>query len=279
MPLSFLAVPIRLLCLLLLLSCPLKAQDLDTLPANQWELGIALGVGHLDNPLADKGDIRYFLVPQLAYYGDWGYFDNGDLAFTLYDDGDNQLYLSTGVSEDALYFGSWDRIGVTPPVRTAVDCTACPFTPADEPLYMDHNPGWTWLGGLAYSHYGDWGFLRLRLLNDMLGRHDGAFASLRLGKAFTFHGQWQLSLGADWKSAELVDYYYGTESQVVWLKGYQGRSAVDWVLAGQWLYPLGDNWGLLVNLHGRRLGSGIANSPLVNDRTVLDSFIGIAVTF
>ncbi|ROQ23292.1 outer membrane protein [Gallaecimonas pentaromativorans] len=275
-------VPKTLISLIFLLSSlAAHAQELDTIAAGQWELGLAVGAGHKQNPLVSKGDNRYYLLPQVAYYADWGYFDNGELAANLYDDGENQLFVMASYSDDAFYFHHWKRVSLSSS-RLAGLCDSCNNkVMAEEKVtsQQDHDPQWAWLGGLGFSHYGQQGFVRLKLLHDISGRHNGAFASLRLGRGFEFHGQWQFSGGFDWKSAELVDYYYGTESLDQDGMGYQGRSSIDWVVSGQWLYPLSEHLGLLVNLNSRRLGSGIVNSPLVDERTVLDSFIGITLTF
>ncbi|WKE65290.1 MipA/OmpV family protein [Gallaecimonas kandeliae] len=273
-------MPILVLIIALCLcQFPAKAQDLQTIPANQWELGLALGYGHFDNPLVNKDDSTYYAIPQVAYYGDWGYFDNGDLAFSLYDDGDNQLYLTTGFSDDPLYFGSWGRLGIKPPSREQ-PCSNRPICPSRQPLYVDHDPSWTWLGGFSYSRYQGDRFLRIRVLHDLLGKHHGLLASIRVGQSFEGFGQWQFSLGMDWKSAKLVDYYYGTDSLFPWLvPDYQGRATLDLVARGQWFYPLGEHWGLLANLNGRRLGKGIGDSPLINKRNLLDSFVGITFSF
>ena len=122
------------------------------------------------------------------------------------------------------------------------------------------------------------GPLSLAVSQDAAGVHQGQEASLSFG--VPWHGKrWELisSLGIKWKSANLVDYYYGvreTEANAN-RPSYEGSSAFaltsDLTLTSQVSW----NWLLFASVQGERLPSAITGSPIVEDEYQLSSFVGI----
>ena len=48
---------------------------------SSWQLGIAIGVGIKSNPLVDGNDIPLVILPDIAWYAENAYFDNGELGY------------------------------------------------------------------------------------------------------------------------------------------------------------------------------------------------------
>jgi outer membrane protein len=90
-------------------------------------------------------------------------------------------------------------------------------------------------------------------------------------------------VGAEYRSANYVNYYYGitaTESAASGIyKAYQGRAATNPLVALQIEIPLSESWAL--NLYGRYkwLGGGIKNSPIVDRKAAANYFVALAYRF
>jgi outer membrane scaffolding protein for murein synthesis (MipA/OmpV family) len=82
------------------------------------------------------------------------------------------------------------------------------------------------------------------------------------------------TLGITWKSAAIVDYYYGAP------KIYYGMgSALDPFFKLAYTLPLAGKWRFDAFAQYDRLGSAIADSPIVAERYVATAFIGAIYTF
>ena len=60
-------------CLLLLLPALAAAES-------PWRLGVAMGYGERSNPLINSDDLPIILDLDIAYFGKYFFFDNGDLG-------------------------------------------------------------------------------------------------------------------------------------------------------------------------------------------------------
>ena len=89
--------------------------------------------------------------------------------------------------------------------------------------------------------------------------------------------------GAEYRSANYVNYYYGitpAESAASGnFKAYQGKGTTNPLVALQIEIPLSESWA--VNLYGRYkwLGDGIKNSPIVERKATQNYFVSLAYRF
>ncbi|WP_240162356.1 MipA/OmpV family protein [Glaciimonas sp. PAMC28666] len=90
-------------------------------------------------------------------------------------------------------------------------------------------------------------------------------------------------IGAEYRSANYVNYYYGVTPAESAANGhynaYQGTGATNPLVALQVEIPLSPFW--VVNLYGRYnwLGKGITNSPIVYKKTSQSYFVSLAYRF
>jgi outer membrane scaffolding protein for murein synthesis (MipA/OmpV family) len=112
---------------------------------------------------------------------------------------------------------------------------------------------------------------------------NGDSAGVRFSHNFWFDRKFRLtpSLGAGWQNAKLVNYYYGVsadESSAA-LPVYVGKETVNVSAGLSGLYRLNSDWSLLGGLYAIKLGSGIADSPLVTRDVSTLAFLGVGWVF
>jgi outer membrane protein len=86
-------------------------------------------------------------------------------------------------------------------------------------------------------------------------------------------GSFALNLGATWKSAAIVNYYYGEPSI------YVAGSALDPFVELKYGRALAGKWRLEAFVEYERLGTAIAYSPIVQEHYVVTAFVGAHYPF
>lgn len=119
--------------------------------------------------------------------------------------------------------------------------------------------------------------------HDLLGVSDGDGASIRFSHAFRLGGKFVVIAfaGAEWRSNRLNNYYYGVrpEEATASRPEYHAGDSVDLRLGLGAGYRLSESWFIMASAHARRLGDGIAKSPIVLDRYGAYSFVGVGWRF
>lgn len=118
---------------------------------------------------------------------------------------------------------------------------------------------------------------------DLSDNSEGQSASLRLSRRFVLSPDWQIvpGLSLEWLSKDVVDYYYGitgaeaTPSRPV----YAGRAGLNIRAGLVATYSLTPRWMLLVGVNHTRLGSAIADSPVVLRNSLTELHAGIGLRF
>ena len=105
------------------------------------------------------------------------------------------------------------------------------------------------------------------MFTDISNKSDGNSAQLNLAHPLRLAPRWHLipSIGAEWLSDKVVDYYFGVKPGEATLArpAYVGTASVN-LRAGVMLhYRLSREWSLFGGASYTRLGSGISDSPIV----------------
>jgi MipA family protein len=247
----------------------------ECVPVGGWSLSVALGAGVRTNPLVHGQDIPLVIVPQFSYYGKRFFIDNLDPGVTLFEGESNTLSLVASPGYDRVFFYRSDLqnlfIGATTGVvggHTAL-VSSRPTPQSAEPL-PDRSRKVTYLAGpeWTFKHAGISG--QLDYLHEITGRNHGdeirAALGIPLGTAVG--GAWSVNLGATWKSAAVVKYYYG----------YPGLYSPGWALDPfvklGYSRALSSQWTFGAFVHCERLGNAIADSPIVDRHYVTTAFVG-----
>ncbi|TQV75996.1 MipA/OmpV family protein [Exilibacterium tricleocarpae] len=261
--------------------------DPNCVQVGTWQFSLAVGLGARSNPVEGGDTIPLVLVPQFSYYGDRFFIDNLDFGYTLYDSPKQSFSLIASPGYDRVFFQRNDLQNFfveSAGLQTSLGLPGTGLGFVDDDLgdeerlnlqvLRERERRVTYLGGLEWSYGFDGAQLQFNYLHEVTGEHHGDEA--RLALAIPLYSQrWQLAatLGATWKSDRLVSYYYGEK------RLYEPGSAVNPFARVSYTRPLNEKWTLRIFGHYQKLGSSIANSPIVEEDDVLTVFVGGVYSF
>jgi outer membrane protein len=247
---------------------------------------VALGAGVRTNPLLHGQDIPLVVVPQFSYYGKRFFIDNLDPGVTLLEGESNTLSLIASPGYDRVFFYRSDLQNIFIGATTAVAGGSTAFRPP--PTFVpggqraqsiqelpNRSRKVTYLAGpeWTFKHAGISG--QLDYLHEITGRNHGdeirAALGIPLGTALA--GTWKANVGVTWKSAAVVNYYYGYPGL------YEAGWALDPFVKIGYSRPLGRKWTFDAFAHCERLGNAIASSPIVDRHYVTTAFLGATYLF
>ena len=135
--------------------------------------------------------------------------------------------------------------------------------------------------GVQLNWFGEQWQGRLNLWQDINSKYEGQNASLSWSRFWPLAGgQFDLSTTLYWKSAKLIDTYYGVdEDELYYLERYQGRASWQPELRLGWQKALDPRWSLLTFYRYLHLDSAMTDSPLVQDDKVQTWFVGVSYRF
>ncbi len=276
------------------------AEDAEPLLIERsWDFGIGIGYGELSNPFIGADNVPAYLAIDLTIYGERFFFDNGDLGFTLVNQQNFGLNLLATYTSDRIFHSFFDPVGIATTDfngNTLPDVATNPMlVPLDE-VAMASGPGggqtvvpielpdrnFAINLGVELLLSGDWGELDVQLTQDVSGAHSGQELWVEYGRGWRW-GPWSLrpSVGINWKSAKLVDYYYAVlpEENVILSSLYTGQSTFNAFAGIAAAYQLTDHWSLVGSFRYERLGTHITESPLIVEDSLRNVFIGTFYRF
>ncbi|AVI64828.1 MipA/OmpV family protein [Shewanella sp. WE21] len=262
------------------------APENQCIEMNNWDLGIAIGWGQKSNPLRDFDDIPLFFIPTVAYYGEHWFFDNGNLGYTLAEQESFTINLVTSYSLDRAYFYQWDPSNIFLNRGTQVEAKAInsmALSTEPEPEFNSlETRNFTLLGGAEAFIYTRLGIIRLAYTHDMFNVHQGSEAQIKWTYGWDYDRFiFEFALVFDWKSQDVVDYYYSVRpsENAYWSERYQAKSGWDKGAEMTARYILTDNWDLLLAVRYTLIADEIAASPLLDQDYSSTYFIGAAYRF
>jgi outer membrane protein len=252
------------------------AQDRDCVAIGKWNLGVSLGAGVRTNPLADGRNIPLVVIPQVSYYGKHVFLDDLDFGLFVYDGGNVTVSLIASPGYDRVYFYRRDLQNIF--VTGFVPETEQDGTVVSRPVTRNF-PNRT--RSITYLAGPEWTFKVARLvaqfdvLHDVTGHDHGTEMRAAVGAPLLegHHGTLSGSAGLTWKSAAIVNYYYGAPGY------YEGGAALDPFVKLAYALPLSHKWKLSALAQTERLADSIANSPLIAHRYVETVFVGATYTW
>jgi outer membrane protein len=249
----------------------------ECVAVGRWNLSVALGAGIRTNPVVHAKDIPLIVVPQFSYYGKRFFIDNLDPGVTLFEGETNTVSLIASPGYDRVFFYRSDLQNIFVGGATAVTAGGGkPFlgngggqnaqgfreVPA-RPRRITYLAGPEW----TFKYAGVTG--QLDYLHEITGRNHGdeIRAGLRVPLG-SLAGSWTANVGVTWKSAGIVNYYYGSPGL------YEAGWALNPFAKIGYSRPLSSKWRLDAFVHCERLGNAIADSPIIRGHYVTTAFVG-----
>lgn len=255
---------------------------------NEWQLGIALGIGGRSNPLVDGDTIPLVVLPDIAWYGEKAYFDNGELGYQWHDEGVIAFETFATIDRERAFFSFWHPSNFfVPRLGLMVDTPS--FLPEDvsinqAPVSIDDiaSRDWAFNAGARAHYRQDEGELTLSWQTDISNTHKGNIVTLAYQYNFRI-SDWRVNIkpSATWKSANIIDYYYGISLRDGLGPGalYSGRAGWQPAISITATRPISEKWQWLLHGSYQRLHSGMTDSPIVDQNKVVTFFSGVGYRF
>lgn len=281
------------------------SEDETCIEKSSWHFGIALGLGVKTNPLVDGDNIPLLILPDIAWYAEKAYFDNGELGYQWLDqpkfafetflqlDRENALFsflhpanilVPTNESSTSIIDDSFNSSIDGPIDNTTIGPSNENLQRPEPSLSIDEIASRKWAVNAGFrGHYflsnGEW---QLSFKQDISNVHKGQQVGLQYSHRWVWHDfRFTLRTGTDWKSARLIDYYYGvsqrdTNNTELY---FDGKSGWQTYLSINTTKPINENWSWLTKIGYRRLPNSLTNSPLIEKNSIRNVFLGVAYRF
>jgi outer membrane protein len=136
--------------------------------------------------------------------------------------------------------------------------------------------------GVEFLYISPWGDVQAQILSDVSGTHKGQEAWLSWSHPwYTHNNEFTLTLGAEWKSSDLISYYYGVRPDEAFpgRPAYTGGSGTNGFIRFAARHALTKRWHLVGMVEREFLSSAISNSPIVDEAQVDTFFAGLYFNF
>lgn len=175
--------------------------------SNEIRGSIGVGYGELGTPIALHNSAHFNWLPQLAWYGEKFYFENGLLGFSLSEHVQEQWDLVVYPNDDGLLY----RLNSAFAPTLAVSPIPYPSYPREISLTKTPDRHISTMAGLRYAQQWEQFDWSAQLGIDASAVHHGWELSTRINLPAIYESEnftLALDAGLTIKSASLVDYYY-----------------------------------------------------------------------
>lgn len=255
--------------------------DPSCITSHQWQVRVGFGLGHRSNPLVSGRNFPYWIMPDISYYANHWFFDNGTLGYSWTLSPTLQLSLLSRLNEEKGYFrrahpSNFFTQSMTNSIRFSgpmLQTEAMPAVSIDEvskrPTALD--------AGLQLDWFLPHVQVKANFWQDISQQYHGQHASLTLQRGWQHtSGFWQLSGSVLWKSSKLMQTYYGLDVNDQVAAFYQPNASWQSELKFSWTYPLSERWSSVVFYRYRWLDQPMIDSPLVQESSIRGWFLGLS---
>ncbi len=267
----------HIVCIIILFfswgSCAQQSEN--AIELSQLRLGLALGFGTITNPLNDGDNLPLIVIPDIAYYGERVYFDNGQLGFTLSEHNRHVFNLISEFNPENRFFVTWHPANVF----IARNAFTEPANSERISISEINSPKWALDGGVNYQYIADTWRFSASVLHDISNVHKGQRVALSLSKGWqTQSGLLSVRLGLDYLSHKLADYYYGIQADDQVGITFQQNAAWLPHVELSWHRQINQHFGLLAKVKYHYYGS-LSDSPLFSSNQSVTVFTGVTHVF
>lgn len=276
----------------------------------EWQFSLALGYGKKQSAISGQDDFSLYLVPNLSYYGQNLFFDNGTFGFTMLDKPKYALSVISELNPNiAQYYGYHPNnifvLNATGDANDDLNTSASVEEPRNEgevefddmlagPSQIQDitllKPDWSIDVGLQHNWFlSSKVDITSQLFTDLSGIHDGKRASLQWafrqpldGKtALSANWLFTLQLGLDWLDATTTNYYYGIDSRHTRYRNhyYQPGSALNGSVKLSLTKQLNNDISVVMLWKTQILDTTLAYSPYVDNKEPQTYFLGMMYAF
>ena len=190
-------------------------QEIET---NQWHISINTGIGAITNPLHGGDNLPLVLLPEVAYYADKWFFDNGRLGYSFLESNSHVLNVVTEFNPETRFFIDFHPSNVFALNSSSsfiVESTSSNELSSKTASVDDiRHRRWALDAGLSYHYIQNNHVFSVQALMDVSGVYNGMRSALQWQSHYQV-GNLSVapSLGIWYKSADLNDYFYGLSAE------------------------------------------------------------------
>ncbi|WP_372860519.1 MipA/OmpV family protein [Pseudoalteromonas sp.] len=273
---------IKICILLALFSANAIAQTQQHISTDELKISVSLGAGVISNPLYGADNIPLLVVPQVAYYGQNWFFDNGRLGYSFLQSDTHNISLVSEINPESRFFIDWHPQNIFP-LTAMSNNELLQSQQIESPRQININNiqkrRVVLDAGVSYFFVKQQHVFSAQLLHDV----NSVYNSYRGSLQWQYHFDLKLlklksTLGVNYKSAQLNNYFYGlnsTESSYGEIEvgsSWQPYAKID----ARW--PLGKTNALRFHLAYYDY-SAMDSSPLFEHDYSMTAFIGFEHTF
>ncbi|BDX08338.1 MipA/OmpV family protein [Planctobacterium marinum] len=269
------------------------------LEKGQLEIAVGLGAGVRTNPLYQTDNTPLVVIPDIAWYGENWYLDNTEIGYQWIQqetfaaegfvtlNGEYGYFRSSHFSNfvlDGSSISSGFESGTAPGLAPNdeddnqqdifLNIQVSPENVAKRKLGIDAGIRLHW-----YQGDNEWTLSAAHDINDV---YQGGSLSANY-RRFMELGEWRViaNLRATWKSAALLDYYYGIDARDTF------DATLHYTAGSAWFTQVGlsanrkitENWRWLLHISYNHLPSAMSDSPLVDKNYTITTFAGVTYRF
>lgn len=242
-------------------------------------------MGIKTNPLVDGDDIPLVIMPDIAWYAEQAYFDNGELGYQWINQPKVAFETFLQLDRERAFFSFLHPANFLFPIENSVsESPSQGIQDKQRSLSIDEIARRKWaINGGIRAHYffsdGEW---QLTFQQDISNVYKGQQIRLE----FSHRWLWRdfrlgLRIGTDWKSARLIDYYYGVSQRDTDFTElyFNGKSGWQTYLSLNAQKTINEKWSWLANIGYRKLPNSLISSPLIEQSNIRNIFLGLAYRF
>lgn len=273
---------IKICILLVLFSANAIAQTQQNITTDELKMSVSLGVGVISNPLYGADNIPLVVVPQVAYYGQNWFFDNGRLGYSFIQSHTHNISFVSEINPESRFFIDWHPQNIFP-LTTMSNNEILESQDVESPRQININNiqkrRVVLDAGVSYVFVKQQQVFSAQLLHDV----NSVYNSYRGSLQWQYHFDLKLlelksTLGVNYKSAKLNNYFYGLNSaefsygKIEVGSSWQPYAKID----ARW--PVGKANALRFHLAYYDY-SAMDSSPLFEHDYSMTAFIGFEHTF
>ncbi|NWL16927.1 MipA/OmpV family protein [Pseudoalteromonas sp. Scap03] len=267
---------------MVLFSANAIAQTQQNITTDELKMSVSLGVGVISNPLYGADNIPLVVVPQVAYYGQNWFFDNGRLGYSFIQSDTHNISFVSEINPESRFFIDWHPKNIFP-LTTMSNNEILESQDVESPRQININNiqkrRVVLDAGVSYVFVKQQQVFSAQLLHDV----NSVYNSYRGSLQWQYHFDLKLlklksTLGVNYKSAKLNNYFYGLNSaefsygKIEVGSSWQPYAKID----ARW--PVGKANALRFHLAYYDY-SAMDSSPLFEHDYSMTAFIGFEHTF
>lgn len=265
----------------------------------KWNFSVSLGAGAVTNPLHGGNNIPLVVIPTISYYGENIFFENNTLGYSFFETEHLVVSAIGKLNYEKSYFSRWHPENILVDSSSSNSVISTPdegdqntIEPSEDyqksvvNINEVSDRDWAIDAGIQLNWFiNKTTDAKLNILHDINNVYNGFNGQLALTKRVTLVALpstlMSFSLGANWNSESLVDYYYGISKQrdPKAKVGYQGKQSINPYLRFALKHQLSEHWRVRVQVKRVFLATGTTNSPLVKEDHVNTFFAGVTYDF